>query len=236
LVQADLASLQRDLKITERSMNILLGQNPQPVPRGLQNAEQVVIPAIPAGLPSSLLEQRPDVKAAENILVSETEKIGVAQAMRLPSFSLTGLFGLASTDVSTLLTGDALAGGLTGMVMGPIFEFGKNKRRVDIQRAEAEIAVQNYLDTYRRALGDVENALDGIQSFRTEYSARQRQVEAARKALMLTRAKYDAGYSDYLEVLIAESYAFDAEMLASYTRGQQLTSTVALYRALGGGW
>lgn len=236
LVQADLASLQRELNVTERSMNILLGQNPQPVPRGLQNAEQVVIPAIPAGLPSSLLEQRPDVKAAENLLTAETEKIGVAQAMRLPSFSLTGLFGLASNDVSTLLTGDAIAGGLTGMVMGPIFEFGKNKRRVDIQRAEAEVAVQNYLDTYRRALGDVENALDGIKSYREEYTARIRQVEAARKALMLTRAKYDAGYTSYLEVLIAESYAFDAEMLASYTRGQQLTSTVALYRALGGGW
>jgi outer membrane protein, multidrug efflux system len=236
LVQADLSTLQRELNITERSMNILLGQNPQPVQRGLQNAEQVVIPAIPSGLPSTLLEQRPDVKAAEDILVAETEKIGVAQAMRLPGFSLTGLFGLASTDVSTLLTGDALAGGLTGIVMGPIFEFGKNKRRVDIQRAEAEIAVQSYLDTYRKALGDVENALDGIQSYREEYTARIRQVEAARKALVLTRAKYDAGYTSYLEVLIAESYAFDAEMLASFTRGQQLTSTVSLYRALGGGW
>lgn len=236
LVQADLSSLQRELNITERSMNILLGQNPQPVSRGLQNADQVTIPVIPAGLPSTLLEQRPDVKAAEDQLVAETEKIGMYQAMRFPSFSLTGLFGLASADVSTLLDGGSLAGGITGMVMGPIFEFGKNKRRVDIQRAEAEIAMQSYLDTYRRALGDVENALDGIKSYREEYTARIRQVEAARKALMLTRAKYDAGYTSYLEVLIAESYAFDAEMLASYTRGQQLTSTVSLYRALGGGW
>jgi multidrug efflux system outer membrane protein len=236
LVQADLQSLQRNLHVTERSMNILLGQNPQPVPRGLQNADQVVIPEIPVGLPSTLLEQRPDVKAAEDMLVAETERIGVAQAMRLPSFSLTGLFGLASTDINTLLTGDALAGGLTGMIMGPIFEFGKNKRRVDIQKAEAEIALNNYLDTYRRALGDVENALNGIQTYREEYNARLRQVAAARKALLLTKAKYDAGFTSYLEVLIAESYAFDAEMLASYTRGQQLTSTVSLYRALGGGW
>ena len=236
LVQADLQSLQRNLHVTERSMNILLGQNPQPIPRGLQNADQVVIPEIPAGLPSILLEQRPDVKAAEDMLVAETERIGVAQAMRLPSFSLTGFFGLASNDMSTLLTGDALAGGLTGMVMGPIFEFGKNKRRVDIQKAETEVAVQNYLDTYRRALGDVENALNGIQTYREEYNARLRQVAAARKALLLTKAKYDAGFTSYLEVLIAESYAFDAEMLASYTRGQQLTSTVSLYRALGGGW
>lgn len=236
LVEADLNSLNRELSITERSLNILLGQNPQPIPRGLQNADQVIIPEIPAGLPSTLLEQRPDVRAAENILLAETEKIGVAQAMRLPSFNLTAFFGLASTDLSSLLTTEALAGGVTGLIMGPIFEFGKNKRRVDIQRAETEIALNEFLNTYRKALGDVENALVGIQSYRDEYAARMRQVIAARRALMLTRAKYDSGYSSYLEVLIAESYAFDAEMLASYTRGQQLTATVALYRALGGGW
>ena len=235
LGQANLSSLQREQQITERSMNILLGQTPRSVPRGLQNADQVIIPDIPAGLPSTLLEQRPDVKAAENLLIAETEKIGVAQAMRFPSFNLTGLFGLASNDITTLLDGDAIAGA-TGMIMGPIFEFGINKRRVDIQKAEAEIAMNSYLDTYRRALADVENALVGIKLYRDEYTARMRQVEAARKALMLTKAKYDQGFTNYLEVLIAESYTFDAEMLASYTRGQQLATTVSLYRALGGGW
>ena len=156
--------------------------------------------------------------------------------MRLPSFSLTGFLGVASSDLDALLTGDAFASSVAGMITGPLFEFGTNKRRVDIQKAEAEIAVNNYLNTYRTALADVENALISIKLYKDEYLARMRQVEAARKALMLTRAKYDQGYSSYLEVLIAESYAFDAEMLASYTRGQQLTSTVALYRALGGGW
>ena len=236
LGQANLASLRRELSITERSMNILLAQNPQPIPRGLQNANQVIIPEIPAGLPSTLLEQRPDVKAAENILLAETEKIGMYQAMRLPSFNLTGFFGLANPDINNLLNSESMASGVTGMIIGPLFEFGKNKRRVDIQKAEAEIAVNNYLNTYRTALGDVENALLGNQLYREEYAARLRQVEAARKALMLTKAKYEQGFTNYLEVLIAESYAFDAEMLASFTRGQQLTTTVSLYRALGGGW
>lgn len=236
LGQANLASLRRDLSITERSMNILLGQTPGAVPRGLGNTNQPEIPQIPAGLPSTLLENRPDVLAAEEILIAETERIGVAQAMRFPSFSLTGLFGVASNDVTTLLNSDALTAGVTGMIMGPIFEFGANKRRVDIQKAEAEIAMNNYLDTYRRALADVENALSGIKLYKDEYTARTRQVEAARKALVLTKAKYEQGFTNYLEVLIAESYAFDAEMLASYTRGQQLTTTVSLYRALGGGW
>ena len=236
LAEASLASLRRELSTIERSLNIILGQNPQPVQRGLQNADQIVIPEIPAGLPSKLLEQRPDVKAAENILIAETERIGVAQAMRLPSFSLTALFGIASADIDNFFTPDAIAAGVTGMIMGPIFEFGKNKRRVDIQRAEAEIAVNNFLNTYRTALADVENSLIGIQSYREEYAARIRQVEAARKALMLTKAKYDSGYTSYLEVLIAESYAYDAEMLASVTKAQQLSATVSLYRALGGGW
>jgi multidrug efflux system outer membrane protein len=236
LAEATLSSLQRELSYTERSMNVLLGQNPQPIPRGIANTDQVVIPAVPAGLPSKLLEQRPDVVAAENTLIAETERIGVYQAMRFPSFSLTGILGVASSDVNTLLSSDAFAAGVTGMILGPIFEFGINKRRVDIQKAEAEIAVNNYLNTYRTALADVENSLVGIQSYREEYAARQRQVQAARRALMLTKAKYDAGFTSYLEVLIAESYAFDAELLASYTRGQQLTSTVSLYRALGGGW
>jgi multidrug efflux system outer membrane protein len=236
IVEASISSLNRELSYTERSMNILLGQNPQPVPRGSMNADQVVIPQVPIGLPSSLLEQRPDVKGAENQLIAETEKIGVSQAMRLPGFSLTGFFGLASADVTTLLSGDALAGGFTGMILGPLFEFGKNKRRVDIQKAEAEIALNNFMNTYRTALGDVENALVSIKSYKDELAARTRQTEAARKALMLTKAKYDQGYSSYLEVLIAESYAYDAEMLLSITRGQQLSATVSLYRALGGGW
>jgi multidrug efflux system outer membrane protein len=235
IAEATLASLQRELSITEGSINLLLNQNPQQVNRGLQNDEQVIIPGIPSGLPSKLLEQRPDVKAAEEMLIAETERIGVAQAMRLPSISLTGFLGVANPDI-TLLFDDSFVGGVTGMVMGPIFEFGKNKRRVDIQKAEAEIALNNFLITYRAALGDVENALISIQSYREEYSARIRQVEAARKALMLTKAKYDSGYSSYLEVLVAESYAFDAEMLLSMTRAQQLSATVSLYRALGGGW
>jgi len=234
LVEASLKSLERELEITERSLNILLGQNPQPIPRGLQNAEQTVMPEIPVGIPSSLLEQRPDVKAAENMLIAETEQIGVYQAMRLPSFTLTGLLGLASSDISTL--GDNVAGSLSGMITGPLFEFGKNRRRVEVQRFEAQIAVDNFMNTYRTALGDLENSLTSIRTFRDELKARKRQVEAARKALMLTKAKYDQGYSSYLEVLIAESYTYDAEMLLSVTRGQQLSATVSLYRALGGGW
>jgi outer membrane protein, multidrug efflux system len=236
LVEAQLPNLRRQLSITESSLNILLGETPQSIPRGLQNADQSIMPEVPAGLPSMLLERRPDVTAAENILLAETEKIGVAQAMRLPSFNLTAFFGVASADLNNLFLNESLTSNLTGFITGPLFEFGKNKRRVDIQRAEAEVALNEFLNTYHTALGDVENSLLGINTYREEYNARLRQVVAARKALMLTKAKYDSGYSSYLEVLIAESYTFDAEMLLSITRAQQLGATVSLYRALGGGW
>jgi outer membrane protein, multidrug efflux system len=236
LVEASLSGLKRELNIAERSMNILLAQNPQPVPRGLQNADQIIMPDIPAGLPSTLLEKRPDVRTAENLLIAETEKIGIAQALRLPSFNLTGFLGVASLDLNNLLSSDSYTGGLTGMILGPLFEFGKNKRRVEIQRAEAAIAVNNFNNTYRTALGDVEDALVSISSYKVELAARTRQVNAANKSLMLTKAKYDEGYSSYLEVLVSESYAYDAEMLLSITRSQQLSATVSLYRALGGGW
>ncbi len=156
--------------------------------------------------------------------------------MRLPAFNLTGFFGVASADIDNLFLNDALAGGITGMITGPLFEFGKNKRRVDIQRAETAVATNEFLNTYRIALADVENSLYGINSFKDEYEARMRQVTAARKSLLLAKAKYDSGYSSYLEVLIVESYTFEAEMLLSITRAQQLGATVSLYRALGGGW
>jgi multidrug efflux system outer membrane protein len=236
VVEAALPNLRRQLSLTESSLNVLLGETPQSIPRGLQNADQQILPEVPAGLPSMLLERRPDVRAAEDLLLAETERIGVTQAMRLPSFNLAGFFGVASSDLENLFLNDALAGSITGMITGPLFEFGKNKRRVDIQRAEAEVALNIFLTSYRIALGDVENSLLGIKTFSEEYTANLRQVNAARRSLLLAKAKYDSGYSSYLEVLIAESYTFDAEMQLSITRAQQLGATVSLYRALGGGW
>jgi multidrug efflux system outer membrane protein len=236
VVQATLSSLRRQLGFTERSLNVLLDQNPQPVPRGLSNPEQQTCPQIPALLPSSLLDQRPDIRAAEELLKAETERIGITQALRLPSFNLTGFLGLASSDLSSLLHKDAIISNITASILGPIFEFGKNRRRVEAQRKEAEIALNKYLVTYRKALGEVDNALLSIQTYSSEFEARNRQAEAARKSLMLSRERYNGGYTDYLEVLVSETYMFDAEMTVSVTRAQQLSATVSLYRALGGGW
>ena len=228
--------LKRQLNATERSLNILLGQTPQSIARGTDIVNQQVVDAIPAGLTSSLLEQRPDVKQAEYYLEAETERIGVTQAMRFPSISLTGFLGLASTDLSSLVSGDAFISNAAAGILGPIFNFGANKRRVEIQQKQAELAANNYYTTWIAALGEVENALVSIETYAGEYEARKKQAESASRWLALSRERYNSGYSDYLEVLIAENAMLDSELQASATRAQQLSSYIYLYRALGGGW
>jgi len=228
--------VKRQLNATERSLNILLGQTPQSIVRGIDNADQQVVDVIPAGLPSSLLEQRPDVRQAEYYLEAETERIGVTQAMRFPSVSLTGFLGLASADLSSLLSGDAFIANAAAGIMGPIFNFGANKRRVEIQQKQAELAANNYYLTWISALGEVESALVSIETYAGEYDARKKQAESASRWLMLSQERYKSGYTDYLEVLIAETAMLDSELQASATRAQQLSSYIYLYRALGGGW
>lgn len=236
VARATVNSVKRQLNSTERSLNILLGQTPQSILRGIENADQQVVDVIPAGLPSSLLEQRPDVKQAEYFLLAETDRIGVTQAMRLPSISLTGFLGFASADLSSLFTSESLLNSVAAGVLGPIFEFGANKRRVEIQQKEAEVAANNYINTYLRALGEVESALVSVETYGEEYEARKKQAESASRWLMLSQERYNSGYTDYLEVLIAENAMLDSELQASVTRAQQLSSYIYLYRALGGGW
>jgi len=236
LAKATVSSLTRLLSASERGMNILLGQAPQIISRGLENVDQQNIPLIPAGLPSTLLEQRPDVKQAEYQLEAQTHKIGVAQASRFPSLSLTGLLGFASPDLSSLVSDAAFGGSASAAILGPIFNFGANKKRVNLQREETKIAANIYVNTYISALGEVESSLVAVQTLGDEYDARKRQAEAATKALMLSQERYNQGYTDYLEVLIAETSMLDSELAASATKSQQLSSYVQLYKSLGGGW
>lgn len=236
IAKATLSSITRELNAAERGLNVLLCNIPQPVARGMANADQTELPLIPAGLPSFILEQRPDVKQAEYLLQAETERIGVAQAQRFPTISLTGLLGFASPELSTLIADESFAPSATASILGPIFSFGSNRRRVDIQRKEAEIAANNYVNVYISALAEVENSLVSVQTYQDEFTARRMQADAASKALLLSRERYSNGYTEYLEVLIAESAMLDSELLASTANANQLSAYIQLYRALGGGW
>ena len=219
----------------ENYLSILIGQNPRSLERGLL-IDQEVPPEIPVELPSKLLERRPDLVQAEQLFYAETARIGVAQAMRFPSFSLTGALGLASTDLSTLLSGESLVYSVGGSMLGPIFNWGKNKRRVEIQQQVANQALYRYEQSVLQAFREVDDALVDVYTYSRETQARLRQREAAKNAAKLSRARYDGGQTAYLEVLDTERSMFNAELEASTAWRLQLASYVYLYKAMGGGW
>jgi multidrug efflux system outer membrane protein len=234
--EASIPSFKRQRAVVEHSINILLGQNTSMVARGYENTNQPQPPVIPSGLPSTLLTQRPDVMFAEYSYMAENERIGVAIAQRFPTISLTGFLGLASPDISKMITADAMIWEAAGGIFAPVLNFGKNKRRVEAQRKAAEIAMYEYRKSYIIALAEVEDALVACENLEQESEARSLQAAAAEKALTLSQARYDNGYTSYLEVLDAQRSLFSSELLASSIQQQRLSAFVQLYKALGGGW
>lgn len=233
---ADLASLERQAIETQNLISILLGRNPGIIRRGETVEEQSMPPTIPVGLPSELLERRPDVRAAERALAAQTARIGVAEALRFPSLSLTATAGRASSELNDLTAGSANIWNIGGNFFAPLYNAGKNKRRVEIEIARTEQLLNEYELTVLQALREVEDALAAVRTLRDEIAARDAQRTAARSAAFLSRARYDGGVTSYLEVLIANDSLFQAEIAAVATRRAQLVAIVDLYKALGGGW
>jgi multidrug efflux system outer membrane protein len=233
---ADLASFERELVHAENLLSVLLGRNPGKISRGDLLVDQVLPPSIPAGLPSELLERRPDVLAAEQQLAAQVARIGEAQALRFPQLSLTGTAGVASSDLSNLIDSDASIWNLGANLFQPLFTGGKNKRRVEIEKAKAEQLLKQYELTILQSFREVEDALAAIRTYRDESAAREMQTRAATNAAMLSRARYNGGVTSFLEVLDSERSLFQAELATSEVRRARLGSIVALYKALGGGW
>ena len=233
---ADLAAFERELVQAENLLSILLGRSPGKISRGERLVDQVLPPAIPAGLPSELLERRPDVLAAEQLLAAQVANIGVAQALRFPQLSLTGTGGVASNDLSNLIDSDASIWNLGANLFQPLFTGGKNKQRVEIEKARAEQLLKQYELTVLQSFREVEDALVAIRTYRDESAAREMQTRAATNASMLSRARYNGGVTSFLEVLDSERSLFQAELATSEVRRARLESIVALYKALGGGW
>jgi len=220
---------------SENALSILLGRNPQAIEtiNGIKDVE--VPPEIPSGLPSQLLERRPDVKQAEAEFMSKNAQIGAAEAMRWPSLNLTGMLGVASNELSTLTTG-GLAWSAGGSLLGPIFQFGKNKKRAEIARKEAEVALYQYESTALQAFRDVEDALISISTLKEELLAQEDRYKAAVNAEMLSWNRYSLGETSYLEVLDSQRQSFDAQLNFTQTRANLLSAYIELYKALGGGW
>ena len=225
----------RQVAQTENALSILLGRNPQSITTGIELENQQLPPDIPVGLPSMLMTRRPDVLQAENLLHAQTARIGVAVAQRFPAISLTGLFGLASPEISNLTAnGPAFAGG--AQLLGPLFEFGKNKRRVEIERKKTEQVLYEYERTVITAFHEVEDALVEIQTLKEERQARQNHVTAAQNAQNLSAERYNKGVTSYLELIESQRQAFEAELSLSETTQKLFNGYVKLYKALGGGW
>jgi multidrug efflux system outer membrane protein len=234
--EATIQNLKRNIRIAENSLSILTGRSPYEIRRGLLNYQQQVPPELPVGLPSTLLSQRPDVRAAEQALQAQVARIGIAQAMRLPSFDLMAALGLHSQDFSKLFTSSALSTVAGLGISGPIFQFGRNKKRVEIEKKISEQFVLQWEQSVLIALKEVQDGLVGIETYQKERQSLERLVGATRKTYDLAYARYESGYSNYLELLDAERMLFDAENNAAIVRREQLISYVQLYMALGGGW
>jgi multidrug efflux system outer membrane protein len=236
VAETAIANFQRQIVQTENALRILLGRNPGPVDRGDALVDQVFPQVVPAGLPSELLQNRPDVVQAEARLVADTALIGVAEALRYPSIFLTGSLGFESTDLSDLNSSDARSWDIGANIFAPIFNSGQLKAQAEAAREQAEQSLLVYEQTLQQAFREVEDALVAIRTYKEEHRAQTRRVIAARNAARLSRARYDGGIVDYLEVLDTERTKFEAELAQSQTLQFYLNSIVQLYKALGGGW
>lgn len=235
IAEASIPLFERQIAQTENALNILLGRLPGTIRSGVGLDRQVTPPEIPAGIPSSLLERRPDVAQTLYQLQAQTAQIGVAEALRLPAISLTGLLGVASSELSNR-TSEGVVWNAGASLAGPLFNFGKNKRRVEIEEARTRQVLFFYENTVLTAFREVEDALVAIETYKRQAEAVGRQVAAARNANELSKDRYDQGVTSYLEVLETERQLFSADLDLSELEQQRHNAYVGLYKALGGGW
>jgi multidrug efflux system outer membrane protein len=234
---AQLADLEQQAVQKENQLSVLLGHRPMSIPRGVGLTDQVVPPEVPPGLPSDLLQRRPDILMAEQDLAAATANIGIAQAERFPTFSLTGNTGVSAFQL-TRSAGQGPFGsfGLFGSVSVPVLNATALGYQVKANEAKTRQALAAYQRTILSAFQDVENALIAVQKAREKREAQEQQVAALQSALGFAMQRYQGGRASYLDVLTAQRNLFTAELSLADTRRAQLTSIVQLYKALGGGW
>lgn len=233
---ARVAEFDRLVAQKENELNVLLGKNPAPILRDHSLTEQQMPLEIPAGLPSELLQRRPDILQAEQSLSAATARIGMTKAMRFPRFSITGFLGVASPALSNLLLSDSDFGAGGIGLIGPLFNaesLGFEQRAAE---AQARQALANYEQTILVALKEVEDALIAIRTARDQRKAKQAQVKSLQSALHVADLRYMGGLTSYVDVLLAKRTLFDAEFSLAETERLHLVSIVQLYSALGGGW
>ena len=227
--------IEKSITEQENALSVLLGRNPGPIPRG-KTIDKLKMPAVPAGLPSDLLDRRPDIRLAEQELIRANARIGVAKAQYFPSISLTGAFGWSSTQLSNLFSGPARTWNWAAPLTAPIFTGGALTGQVISAEAVQQQALFLYQQSVQSAFRDVEDALIDQKRSREQLDAQGRQVEALRTYARVARLRYDNGYTSYIDVLDADRSLFDAELSYTETKGTLFQALVNVYKAMGGGW
>lgn len=219
----------------ENALSVILGRNPGPIARG-RSIEDLTLPSVPEGLPSEILERRPDLRQAELNLIAANARIGATKALYYPNISLTGLFGSASDAVGNLFTGPAELWNYSAAAVVPLFTGGGIAGQVRIAEARQQQALLGYQRAIRVAFQEVDDALIAAQKSRETLAAQQQSVDSLRSYARLANLRHDNGYSSYLEVLDAERSLFTAEL--DYTRAKSDTyfGLINLYKSMGGGW
>lgn len=227
---------EQQIEQTENQISLLLGDNPGSVTRGRSLTQQVFPPEVPAGLPSALLERRPDIRAAEQNLIAANAEIGVARAAYFPQLSLTGLLGGASTQLTSLFSGPASLWNITPQITQPIFTAGRLKSTVKLAQAERERALIQYEKTVQTAFKEVSDALIAHQRVRESREKQAALVDTLGDRLRLAFLRYRGGVDTELNVLDADRDLYQAQLDLAQLRLQEILSVVQLYKALGGGW
>lgn len=231
-----IVDLRQRIEQQENLLSVLAGGFPGPIVRGRGLTEQSRPPELPTGLPSSLIERRPDIQQAEQFIVATNAEIGVAKAAYFPRIALTGSGGVASTALSALFSGPALAWSAAASVVQPVFNAGRIRSGVELADARREEAILSYQATIQVAFREVSDALVQYHRTRERRDTQELLVGAARDARRLADLRYQGGTSSYLEVLDSDTRLFVAELDLARTEFGELAAFVELYRALGGGW
>ncbi len=234
IAAASIPLYERSISITENYLSILLGRLPGAIEFG-PVPDNRKPPPVPVGLPADILENRPDISQARYLLKAQTERVGVAETLRLPAISLTATLGVASSDLGAIST-DGGVWSLGGQILGPIFDFDKNKNRVFIEEEKTKQALYQWENTVLTAFREVEDALVEIDTYRRELTAIERQQAAAKNANELSKERYDKGVTSYLEVLDTERSLFSADLRLSELKQLYFKGYINLYKSLGGGW
>ena len=234
--EAQIPDLERQITQQENSLCILLGRAPGPIARGLPIDQTPHPTEVPVGLPSDLLERRPDIRRAEELLAQANANIGVAKAQFFPQLSLSGTGGTSTSQLKGIVESKNLYYYAVGSLSQPIFEGGKLTNNLHYAKAEDQELVDTYRQTIAGAFRDVDNALVAYSKTREYREKQEKQTEATRDAVRLARMRYNAGATSYLEVLTNDANLYSSELTLKTAQQQEALSLVQLYNALGGGW